>query len=244
VIDVKKRILLGLSLLFIIIIGTMYLMNKEEAKPQPSALSEALEATGPQTTEPLESDNEKEVPSVEPKASEQNQFTATNQPTSKSIPAPTSKPTPTPTPKQNPSPTPAPAPTPKSNPNISDEKQRMINLINSERAKVGLAPLKADVKVQEVAQVKAGDMAKNNYFSHTSPTYGSPFDMLRKFGVTFSAAAENIALNSSVEAAHSALMASEGHRKNILNPIYNTIGIGITESSRGKIFVQMFTKSN
>jgi uncharacterized YkwD family protein len=118
----------------------------------------------------------------------------------------------------------------------------MLDLINAERAKVGVPALSADMKVMEVAQIKSDDMVKNNYFSHTSPTYGSPFDMLRKFGVTFSAAAENIARNTSVEAAHAALMASEGHRTNILNPSYNYIGIGITDSSSGKVFVQMFIK--
>lgn len=145
-------------------------------------------------------------------------------------------PAPTPTPK----PTPAPAPAPSTQ--ISAEKQKMLDLINAERAKVGVAALSADMKVMEVAQVKSDDMVKNNYFSHTSPTYGSPFDMLRKFGVTFSAAAENIAQNTSVEAAHVALMASEGHRTNILSPSYNYIGIGITDSDGKKVFAQMFIK--
>lgn len=85
-------------------------------------------------------------------------------------------------------------------------------------------------------------MVKNNYFSHTSPTYGSPFDMLSKFGVAFHGAAENIALNSSVENAHAALMASEGHRTNLLNASYSYIGIGIAESPKGIVFVQMFVK--
>jgi len=90
-----------------------------------------------------------------------------------------------------PAPTPASAPKPKSNTQISTETQKMLGLINAERAEVGVGPLVTDV--------------------HTPPTYGSPFDMLGKFGVTFNAAAENIAKNSSVEAAHAALMASEGH---------------------------------
>lgn len=155
-------------------------------------------------------------------------------------PAPTPAPAPAPTPAPTPTPTPAPTPTPSAQ--ISAEKQKMLDLINAERAKVGVAPLQADMKVMEVAQIKSDDMVKNNYFSHTSPTYGSPFDMLRKFGVTFYGAAENIAKNTSVEAAHAALMASEGHRTNILNPSYNFIGIGITDSSSGKVFVQMFIK--
>lgn len=141
-----------------------------------------------------------------------------------------------------PSPAPAPAPTPSpAQPSIGAEEQQMLDLINAERAKAGAAPLKADTKLMEVAKLKADDMVKNNYFSHTSPTYGSPFDMMKKFGITYNSAAENIAGNSSVTAAHNALMQSEGHRTNILNPSYNYIGIGICPSPvYGKVFVQMF----
>lgn len=139
---------------------------------------------------------------------------------------------------------PSPAPTPSPTPSqlISNvEEQKMLDLINSERSKVGLTPLKLDSKLMEVAKLKAEDMVKNNYFSHTSPTYGSPFDMMKKFGITFQTAAENLAGNSSVEAAHNALMLSEEHRKNILNSSYDYIGIGISPSPvYGKVFVQMF----
>lgn len=149
-------------------------------------------------------------------------------------------PSPSPAPAPTPAPEPTPAPSPEQ-PKIGVEEQEMLDLINAERSKVGAAPLKADLKLMEVAKLKADDMVKNNYFSHTSPTYGSPFDMLNKFGITYQSAAENIAGNSSVEAAHNALMQSEGHRKNILNPSFNYIGIGITPSPvYGKVFVQMF----
>ena len=155
-------------------------------------------------------------------------------------PAPAPAPAPVPVPAPAPVPAPVPAPAPEK-PSIGVEEQKMLDLINGERSKVGVAPLKADTKLMEVAKIKADDMVKNNYFSHTSPTYGSPFDMLKKFGVTYRTAAENLAGNSSVEAAHNALMQSEGHRKNILNPNLNYIGIGITPSpTYGKVFVQMF----
>ncbi|HBV86196.1 MAG TPA: serine protease [Desulfosporosinus sp.] len=149
-------------------------------------------------------------------------------------------PSPAPKPQPAPTPTPAPAPSPEQ-PSIGVEEQKMLDLINAERSKVGVEPLKADAKLMEVAKIKAEDMAKNNYFSHTSPTYGSPFDMLKKFGVPYNSAGENLAGNSSVEAAHKTLMESEGHRKNILNPSFNYIGIGIVPSTvYGKVFVQMF----
>lgn len=148
---------------------------------------------------------------------------------------PSPAPAPAPTPAPTPTPTPAPAPS------IGVEEQKMLDLINAERSKAGVAPLKSDAKLMEVAKIKADDMVKNNYFSHTSPTYGSPFDMMKRFGITYQTAGENIAGNSSVEAAHNALMQSEGHRKNILNPNFNYIGIGICPSPvYGKVFVQMF----
>ena len=160
---------------------------------------------------------------------------------SKAYYPPSSTPTPTPTPNPTPTPTPAPNPAPEEEPTIGIDEQKMLDLINDERSKAGLAPLMADTKLMEVAKLKAVDMVKNNYFSHTSPTYGSPFEMLKKYGISYRTAAENIAGNSSVEAAHNALMKSEGHRKNILNSDFNYIGIGITPSSTyGKVFVQMF----
>jgi len=86
-------------------------------------------------------------------------------------------------------------------------------------------------------------MVQNNYFSHYSPTYGSPFDMMRQFGITIKAAAENIAGNSSVQGAVNAWMNSSGHKANILNGSYNYTGIGIAKSNKyGYVFVQMFIK--
>lgn len=78
----------------------------------------------------------------------------------------------------------------------SDEKE-VFNLINQQRANNGLAALKVDEELQKVAKIKAEDMVANNYFSHTSPTYGSPFDMMKSFGISYRTAGENIAANSS-----------------------------------------------
>lgn len=142
----------------------------------------------------------------------------------------------------NPVPTPStPAPSTPPATGLTAEEQQMVTLVNQERTKNGLKPLIVDSSVVKVARVKAQDMVNNRYFSHTSPTYGSPFDMLKQFGVTFRAAGENLAGNQSVTAAHTALMNSPGHRANILNASYTHIGIGIANGSQyGKIFVQMF----
>ncbi|QXM06426.1 CAP domain-containing protein [Crassaminicella indica] len=124
---------------------------------------------------------------------------------------------------------------------LTDDEQQMFNLINKERTKKGLKPLTLDISVTNVARLKSQDMIDNNYFSHNSPTYGSPFDMLKQFGIKYLSAGENIAGNPSVKNAHTSLMNSEGHRRNILNPNFTHIGIGIKNGGKyGKIYTQMF----
>lgn len=119
----------------------------------------------------------------------------------------------------------------------------MVRLVNQERVANGLRPLQVNDKLVEVARVKARDMISNNYFSHTSPTYGSPFDMLKKFGVGYSYAGENLAGAATVERAHVNLMNSTGHRQNILNSNYSEVGIGVVNGGPyGKMFVQLFIR--
>ncbi|UWG96962.1 CAP domain-containing protein [Dehalobacter sp. DCM] len=138
-------------------------------------------------------------------------------------------------------PTPATPPPASTKVSLSSAQQRMLALVNGEREKLGLAPLKINAKLVELALLKANDMVSNNYFSHTSPTYGTPFDMLKKYGVTYRSAGENLAGNSSVDSAHTAFMHSEGHRANILNTTYDEIGIGIVSSPKyGYIYVEIF----
>ncbi|WP_432665878.1 CAP domain-containing protein [Wukongibacter baidiensis] len=129
------------------------------------------------------------------------------------------------------------------NQGISAKEQQMVNLINEARRQNGVKPLIVDTKLTELARMKSKDMIDNNYFSHNSPTYGSPFDMLKNFGVSYRSAGENIAGNQTVERAHESLMNSPGHRRNILSPDYTHIGIGIQEGGRyGSMFTQMFIK--
>ena len=124
---------------------------------------------------------------------------------------------------------------------LTADEQEVFNLINQQRANNGLSALKVDAEVQRVAKIKAQDMVSSNYFSHTSPTYGSPFDMLSSFKISYQTAAENIAGNSSNSAAVTAWMNSAGHKANILNSSYNYTGIGVVSSpTYGKIYVQMF----
>ena len=122
----------------------------------------------------------------------------------------------------------------------SDEKE-VFNLINKQRTDNGLQMLKVDDEVQRLARIKAQDMVNNNYFSHESPTYGSPFDMLKSFKISYKSAGENIAGNSSNSGAVNAWMNSSGHKANILNSSFNHTGIGVVSSPKyGKVYVQVF----
>lgn len=124
---------------------------------------------------------------------------------------------------------------------LSAEELRMIELVNSARAANGLPALIADSALSNVARTKSADMISNHYFAHESPTYGSPFDMMQQFGISYRTAGENIACNQEVERAHQALMNSEGHRNNILDSQFTHIGIGIVDGGTcGKMFTQMF----
>lgn len=124
---------------------------------------------------------------------------------------------------------------------LSKDEEKMIELVNSERLKLGLSPLKADEDLVKLGRMKSSDMINKNYFDHNSPTYGSPFDMLKSYGVSYGYAGENIAGAPNVERAHTALMNSPGHRRNILNSNYTHIGIGIIDGGPyGKMFTQLF----
>ena len=124
---------------------------------------------------------------------------------------------------------------------LTSDEQEVFNLINEQRANNGLTALKIDSEVQRVAKIKAQDMVANNYFAHNSPVYGSPFDMLNSFKISYKSAGENIAGNSSNQGAVTAWMNSSGHKANILNSSYNYTGIGVVSSNKyGKIYVQMF----
>ena len=125
--------------------------------------------------------------------------------------------------------------------NMNSDEKEVFDLINKQRTNNGLAALKNDSEGQRVARIKAQDMVDNNYFSHTSPTYGSPFDMLKSFKISYKTAGENIAGNSSNSSAVTAWMNSSGHKANILNSNFNYTGIGVVSSPKyGKMYVQLF----
>ncbi|GEL78822.1 hypothetical protein TMU01_30570 [Tenuibacillus multivorans] len=120
-------------------------------------------------------------------------------------------------------------------------EQQVVDLVNQERQKRGLQPLEASVELSDVAREKSRDMANKNYFSHTSPTYGSPFDMMQQFGINYRTAGENIAMGQrSPEQVMNGWMNSDGHRKNILNGNFTHIGVGYVEANGQTYWTQMF----
>lgn len=128
---------------------------------------------------------------------------------------------------------------------ITSLESEVIRLVNVEREKAGLPRLSASSELSRIARLKSQDFIDNNYLGHYSPKYGSPFDMMRSFGVSYTAAAENIASGQRTPAeVMNSWMNSSGHRSNILNSTYNQIGVGVARDGSGKLYwTQLFTKS-
>ena len=134
------------------------------------------------------------------------------------------------------------APEQKPSTDFSSYQQQVLDLVNAERAKRGISALTLDSSLSSVATKKSQDMVNKNYFDHTSPTYGSPFDMMKQFGISYRSAGENIAKGQKTpQEVVAAWMNSEGHRKNILNPNFTNLGVGIAkDSNKTTYWTQMF----
>ncbi|MBQ7411007.1 MAG: SCP-like extracellular protein [Clostridia bacterium] len=125
--------------------------------------------------------------------------------------------------------------------NLTEDENELLNLINAEREKNNLSAFKIDESLQNVARLKAQDLVENNYFSHISPTYGTPFEMLRNNQISYKTASENIAGNPSISGALDSWLNSDSHKKNILSNDYNYTGLAVVDSiAYGKIIVQLF----
>jgi uncharacterized YkwD family protein/spore coat assembly protein SafA len=126
--------------------------------------------------------------------------------------------------------------------NVKQIENEVVRLTNEQRAKYGLPPLKMDWQLARVARYKSADMRDKNYFQHNSPTYGSPFTMMRNFGIQYRTAGENIAAGQRTpQEVVNAWMNSPGHRANILNKNFTHIGVGYAKGgSYGHYWTQMF----
>ena len=128
-----------------------------------------------------------------------------------------------------------------SNISLTSDEAELLSLINSKRTENNINTLEVDAELQNIARLKAKDLAENSYFSHISPTYGTPFEMLRNNNISYKTASENIAGNSNISAALDSWMNSESHKNNILSNDYNYTGIAVVDSiAYGKIIVQFF----
>ncbi len=137
-----------------------------------------------------------------------------------------------------PSATPPQAPT-----ELTASEARLFELINSARINEGVRPVEIDMRLVEIARLKARDMIDNNYFGHFSPTYGSPGQMLRKFGVNFWSAGENLSKAGDVYKAHMLFLTStQGHREIMLNPNYNKVGVAVVARGSYVLVVELFAE--
>ena len=216
-------------------------------------------ATPVPTVEPTEAPVPTPAPTTEP--------TATPAPTPAPTAEPTATPAPTPAPTAEPTATPVPTPKVTATPrpqhtetpsetevppftdedyttgSITAQEENAFLLLNEDRAANGRAALELDPALCDLARLKSRDMFLNNYFSHTSPTYGSAAQMLSSYGYAFTSVGENIAHHATVEKAQAAFMSSSGHRQNILGSQWTKVGIGVWEDSQGFVYVtQLFVR--
>ena len=118
-------------------------------------------------------------------------------------------------------------------------ERQVVDLVNVQRARYGLQPVSLDAELCRFARVKSQDMHDNHYFDHNSPTYGTPFQMMKAFGLSYRTAGENIARGyATPQAVVNGWMNSSGHRANILNASYTQIGVGYV--AKGNYWTQLF----
>ena len=202
----------------------------------------------PSTTPQQKPESTPNNPSTTPQQKPESTPSTTPQQKPESTPStpsttPQQKPESTPsTPSTNPEQKPESTPEQKPSTDFSSYQQQVLDLVNAERTKRGISALTLDSNLSSVATKKSQDMVNKNYFDHTSPTYGSPFDMMKQFGISYRTAGENIAKGQKTpQEVVTAWMNSEGHRKNILNPNFTNLGVGIAKDSKGTTYwTQMF----
>lgn len=124
---------------------------------------------------------------------------------------------------------------------VTSTQEEILSLVNKERKNQGLSTVELDWQVSRVAQTKSEDMANNNYFSHTSPTYGTPFQMLKSFNISYKTAGENIAKGQkTASSVMNSWMNSSGHKANILGSSYTRLGVGYYIKNGTTYWTQIF----
>ena len=236
--------------IYIYVSGVKYKLPLTPSCPNVPSKPEST-PNNPSTTPQQKPESTPSTPSTTP---QQKPESTTSTPSTTPQQKPESTPsTPSTTPQQKPESTPStPSTTPQQKPESTPEQkpstdfssyqQQVLDLVNAERTKRGISALTLDSNLSSVATKKSQDMVNKNYFDHTSPTYGSPFDMMKQFGISYRTAGENIAKGQKTpQEVVTAWMNSEGHRKNILNPNFTNLGVGIAKDSKGTTYwTQMF----
>ena len=214
--------------------------SKPESTPNnPSTTPEQKPESTPSTPSTTPQQKPESTPSTPSTTPQQKPESTPSTPST----TPQQKPESTPsTPSTNPEQKPESTPEQKPSTDFSSYQQQVLDLVNAERTKRGISALTLDSNLSSVATKKSQDMVNKNYFDHTSPTYGSPFDMMKQFGISYRTAGENIAKGQKTpQEVVTAWMNSEGHRKNILNPNFTNLGVGIAKDSNGTTYwTQMF----
>jgi len=128
---------------------------------------------------------------------------------------------------------------------VGTYEREVLRLVNQERKSRGIEPLEYDSELFKVARIKSEDMRDQDYYAHVSPTYGAPFEMLDHYGFKYSRASENIARGYwTPKVVVDGWMNSEGHRKNMLDPGYNKIGVGFAYDNDGSTYwTQLFIRN-
>jgi uncharacterized protein YkwD len=119
----------------------------------------------------------------------------------------------------------------------ADLETQMLEMVNQERTKQNLPPLKPDPELTMVARAHSKDMFARGYFAHLTPEGKTPFDRMRSGGVRYLSAGENLALGQTLTICHNGLMNSPGHKANILDKSYGRLGIGILDGGMHGLMV-------
>ncbi len=119
--------------------------------------------------------------------------------------------------------------------NLQDEITMQINLINKERIRFGLNPVISNTDLDRLALLHSDDMITRNFFGHINPDGETPNDRRLQFGIP-TPVGENLAISPTSEYTIYGLMQSGVHRKNILDPKWTKLGIGISIDPNGSMY--------
>lgn len=128
---------------------------------------------------------------------------------------------------------------------VPDRARGLLDAMNTARVEAGLSPLEWDASLEEVAYARARNLVENGYFDHYAPDGESAFSELAARGIRYRLAGENLARNNysearTVAAAFEGLMNSPGHRANILEPRFSSVGVAAVREGRIWIYVTVF----